>query len=591
MSEINWNLLTSIGDNLVAGAKDYEERQAPAEFARIMFGGPGNASPAPALQATPEPAPVAAQPKVPTFAAIEGDDPSRAMGGLVRNVSAKYGLAPDYLPRVAQIESNGDPKAINRQSGAAGLFQFMPKTAAGYGLRNPFDPEASTDAAARLTADNRETLRSALGREPTSGELYLAHQQGATGAARLLKNPDAPAVALVGPNAVAWNGGDKSMKAGDFASLWTSKFDNGDAVTATGDAVTATGGAGVAPAGAPAPAALPPQVDGARAKIQAMLSSSNPDVQKYGMAMAQKYLVNDEYGFQVVDGQLVRTSKMNGTAQVVPGIGQPATTTVSPGSSLVTKDGKVVYQNPKDDKDAYGQFQDPETGIAYGYTKGDPNSVKRLTPMGPDGAGTPGVSPKKLAEARAGEIAKAEAGALKKGEVAQTTMPIVDRALSAYQKLNDMGEVGPVVGSAPMRAVSALGHKDHEAIRQEYEAAAKDLELMQAQLKMKGQGAITEGERRILALTLPRLDAINGRTGLTTLQMLRKQMDNDLAVAQSSPLASPSTGIRQPGAAPAPQAPSAAPAAAPPVPGARMGSDKQWYVPDPNRAGKYLRVN
>lgn len=34
----------------------------------------------------------------------------------------------------------------------------------------------------------------------------------------------------------------------------------------------------------------------------------------------------------------------------------------------------------------------------------------------------------------------------------------------------------------------------------------------------------------------------------------------------------------------------ARPAAAPPVPGARMAPDGKWYIPDPNRRGKYLEV-
>jgi soluble lytic murein transglycosylase-like protein len=37
--------------------------------------------------------------------------------------------------------------------GALGLMQFMPETAARYGLRNPFDPKAAIDAGARYLRD------------------------------------------------------------------------------------------------------------------------------------------------------------------------------------------------------------------------------------------------------------------------------------------------------------------------------------------------------------------------------------------------------------------------------------------------------
>lgn len=133
---------------------------------------------------------------------------------------------PGFMERMAQVESSGDPGASN-PSGAAGLYQFMPKTAAAYGLSDPYDPDASAQAAARLTLDNAASLKRALGRDPTQGELYLAHQQGAGGASKLLANPDAPAVDLVGAKAVTGNGGNTGMTARDFAGLWLSKFDGG----------------------------------------------------------------------------------------------------------------------------------------------------------------------------------------------------------------------------------------------------------------------------------------------------------------------------------------------------------------------------
>jgi hypothetical protein len=133
---------------------------------------------------------------------------------------------PGFMERMAQIESSGNPDASNA-SGAAGLYQFMPKTAQAYGLADPYDPEASAQAAARLTLDNEGTLKRSLGRDPTPGELYLAHQQGAGGASKLLANPDAPAADLVGAKAVTSNGGTAGMTARDFAGLWLNKFDGG----------------------------------------------------------------------------------------------------------------------------------------------------------------------------------------------------------------------------------------------------------------------------------------------------------------------------------------------------------------------------
>lgn len=143
----------------------------------------------------------------------------------------------DYLTRLAQIESSGNPYAQNPNSSARGLYQFIEPTAAQYGITAPFGtPEYTqqeTSAVQRFTEDNRNALRRVLGREPTEGELYLAHQQGAKGAANILLNPQAPAVDIVGEKAVTLNAGNPNMTAEEFANLWMSKFDQPVKSTAT----------------------------------------------------------------------------------------------------------------------------------------------------------------------------------------------------------------------------------------------------------------------------------------------------------------------------------------------------------------------
>jgi len=89
----------------------------------------------------------------------------------------RHGIDPNAMRAIAQIESAGNPNAKNPRSSAGGLFQFIDSTASQYGLQNRFDPTQAADAGARLARDNASHLRGVLGREPTAGELYLAHQQ------------------------------------------------------------------------------------------------------------------------------------------------------------------------------------------------------------------------------------------------------------------------------------------------------------------------------------------------------------------------------------------------------------------------------
>ncbi len=96
----------------------------------------------------------------------------------------------EYAYRMAAKESNYNP-TISSPTGAKGLFQFTGRTGKSYGLVNDEgdfrgDPVRNTQAFVQFTRDNREGLRRVLGRDPTPGELAVAHQQGLGGATALL---------------------------------------------------------------------------------------------------------------------------------------------------------------------------------------------------------------------------------------------------------------------------------------------------------------------------------------------------------------------------------------------------------------------
>lgn len=153
--------------------------------------------------------------------------------GIITETATRYGIDPESFKRFAWVESKLDPKAVS-PTGAKGLFQFTSGTAKQYGLAKPFDPKANADAAARLYLDNQKTLTKTLGRAPNEAELYLAHQQGAGGAAALLARPGANVVDALAPaykgdrkaaaRAIKVNGGSLDMTAGQFAARWTNKF-------------------------------------------------------------------------------------------------------------------------------------------------------------------------------------------------------------------------------------------------------------------------------------------------------------------------------------------------------------------------------
>ena len=143
------------------------------------------------------------------------------------------GLPTGYLERMAMIESSGDPTARppidpatgKRLSSAGGLFQQLDANAKEFGVEDKFDPVQSTEGAVKFAVRNKNTLSKVLGRDPYGWELYLAHQQGGTGASKLLSaDQKAKAADIVGLAAVTNNGGHANMSVGEFLNIWASKF-------------------------------------------------------------------------------------------------------------------------------------------------------------------------------------------------------------------------------------------------------------------------------------------------------------------------------------------------------------------------------
>lgn len=220
----------------------------------------------PQAESPPDGAPAPAGP-APSFVRAQPIGPSGGFSAVFSDTEKKYNLPPGYLARVAQIESGMRPDAANPKSSARGLFQFMPGTAQQYGLKNRFDPIASTDAAGRVAVDSASILRRSLGREPTAAELYLAHQQGAGGASKLLSNPNAPAAKVVGIDAVRLNGGKADMTAQQFANLWMNRFN------ADPQSKRQRGGGPVSPAVAQAVASGDPQATAQAAPVATALAA------------------------------------------------------------------------------------------------------------------------------------------------------------------------------------------------------------------------------------------------------------------------------------------------------------------------------
>ena len=70
----------------------------------------------------------------------------------ITRAAVRWGVSATLLAAQLYAESNFNPFAVSG-AGARGIAQFMPGTAAAYGLGNPFDPRASIDAQGHLMHD------------------------------------------------------------------------------------------------------------------------------------------------------------------------------------------------------------------------------------------------------------------------------------------------------------------------------------------------------------------------------------------------------------------------------------------------------
>ena len=173
-------------------------------------------------------------------------------------------------------------------------------------------------------------------------------------------------------------------------------------------------------------------------------------------------------------------------------------------------------------------------GQAYDIT-GKPIDAAKLTPQSVDQKMLDVVPPeiqklgpaaiKKWSESYATKAGGEYSSAQSSADSIKSTLPILERAEDAYRQLGERNAIGPIQSTDAWRTAQGVAGAKSEILRQEFEAAAKELEIMQAQIKLKGQGAISDSERRILALTLPRLDAAAPETGLKTLKLFRQQLN------------------------------------------------------------------
>jgi hypothetical protein len=239
-----------------------------------------------------------------------------AVIGAIRNAARATGADFQYLLATAQVESGLNPTASVSSSSAKGLFQFIDQTwlttlkesgpALGYGryadaiVQTPSghytvpdpamrqqilalrdDPAANAAMAGAFTQQNAAALRQRIGRDPSEGDLYVAHFLGAGGASQLInlanQSPGTTAASAF-PNAAKANPSifyDRQGRARSASEVYHVLVARYDVARASPAAPASAVAANVALA-APATTTLPPASPVAAAAVAPPPSNLRP---------------------------------------------------------------------------------------------------------------------------------------------------------------------------------------------------------------------------------------------------------------------------------------------------------------------------
>lgn len=470
----------------------------------------------------------------------------------------------DYLNTIRAKESGGNDLAKNPNSTATGRYQFTAGTWAGLMRQHPelgLTPNGRTDPAQqekaiRVFTDQNARALTAAGIPINPQNLYGAHFLGASGARQFIpgaiNNPDAPAASLVGPGVAAanrsvfynkdgtpktagqvyaWMGGQRGGGQQAPASAPTAPVQVASAqadVPAPGAQpigfnVPGQGGGDFVPGteaspalaqsrGAAAPAAVgglspagaqrlsAPQVENLRAMLR------NPLTQGHAAKIIEGLNKPDEFSFQVVGDQLVRTSK-SGRAEVVPNITKPVQFQTFKGS-----DGNDYVFNP-------------QTGQTTRAIQGRDQTVRDLTPdekrarnISPgtfaqiDGEGKVTFPGKATTEVNIGaENAGAKATATKSAEAVVSRFDAIGKVGEAARgDIPLIGEIRALGGAIGTGGVAALQAKLGEyGIKTEgsgkIEAYNALLDRLTPAQRIEGSGATSDFDARMFKGSLPRL--------------------------------------------------------------------------------------
>jgi hypothetical protein len=311
------------------------------------------------------------------------------------------------------------------------------------------------------------------------------------------------------------------------------------------------------------------------------------------MQLWQGMVKSQDFNFQVVGDQLYRTNPRTGQVEAVPGVTKPATpVTVSEGAQLVDpRTGAVIFSGgPKDNstatqKDYQQAKREGFTGSFMDYQKATDRSPK--ISVGESAAERERLANQYGLEGEDRRQFIFNGKIPSQGEKAPTegqsnAQLYADRMRAAEKVLEDPAAAA-AAASSTQRTLSSIPFAGNYAVSSDFQRADQaQRDFVNATLRRESGAAISPSEfDNAKKQYFP-------QPGDKPAVLEQKRRNRQIAIDGITRAGGPSYQRQQ--AAPAQQAPAASqqPTQASPPPGAKQAQDGNFYVPDPNRPGKYL---
>lgn len=253
-------------------------------------------------------------------------------------------------------------------------------------------------------------------------------------------------------------------------------------------------------------------------KVQALFAVGTPGATAAAMGIVNRYLGKQE------------PIKLNeGDVLLDPNTYQPLAR--GPEKQQRGFEPKVVTVKDKETGVERSMIFDPKSGKLTEINEAPRSGTQPAEPL------PPGVDPAVVRRERSEALVKNEQASVESARSAAQLQPLIDEAVRSYEKAASLGAIGPFVGNEYVRGANKmLIGTEGERARQSYDRALAAIQAWRTGLQNKGQGALSDFERKMYALQYPNVQDLDPADQVKFLKQIQAETAQTVKAGRSSTL-------------------------------------------------------